>query len=88
MRVLIETTALKECTILKGISYEMFGRGMVYLEAKTRKDITYGITVILEANPTFMLNDMDIDTVDGKVQAVVSLIETGNDLLETGNEGG
>ena len=88
MRVLIETTALKECTILKGISYEMFGRGMVYLEAKTRKDITYGITVILEANPTFTLNDMDIDTVDGKVQAVVSLIETGNDLLETGNEGG
>jgi hypothetical protein len=52
---------------------------MVYLEAKTRKDITYGITVILEANPTFTLNDMDIDTVDGKVQAVVSLIETCNE---------
>lgn len=88
MKVLIETRALKECAILKGISYEIFGRGMVYLEAKTRKDITYGICVMLEANPTFTLNDMDIDTVDGKVQAVISLIETGNDLIETGNGGG
>jgi hypothetical protein len=79
MATLKETSALKECAIVKGISYEIFGRGMVYLEAKTRKDITYGITVILEANPTFTLNDMDIDTVDGKVQAVVSLIETGNE---------
>ena len=78
MATLKETSALKECAIVKGISYEIFGRGMVYLEAKTRKDITYGITLILEANPTFTLNDMDIDTVDGKVQAVVSLIETGN----------
>ena len=79
MTELKETRALKECAIVKGISYEIFGRGMVYLEAKTRKDITYGITVILEANPTFTLNDMDIDTVDGKVQAVVSLIEIGNE---------
>ena len=79
MTELKETRALKECAIVKGISYEIFGRGMVYLEAKTRKDITYGITVILEANPTFTLNNMDIDTVDGKVQAVVSLIETGNE---------
>lgn len=79
MATLKETSALKECAIVKGISYEIFGRGMVYLEAKTRKDITYGITVILEANPTFTLNDMDIDTVDGKVQAVVSLIETSNE---------
>jgi hypothetical protein len=79
MTELKETRALKECAIVKGISYEIFGRGMVYLEAKTRKDITYGITVILEANPTFTLNDMDIDTVDGKVQAVVSLIEMGNE---------
>ena len=88
MRTLVETRALIECANLKGISYEIFGRGMVYLEAKTRKDITYGITVILEANPTFTLNDMDIDTVDGKVQAVISFIETGNDLIETGNGGG
>ena len=79
MTELKETRALKECAIVKGISYEIFGRGMVYLEAKTRKDISYGITVILEANPTFTLNNMDIDTVDGKVQAVVSLIETGNE---------
>lgn len=79
MRHLTETSALRECTNLKDITYEMFGRGMVYLQAKTRKDITYGITVILEANPTFTLNDMDIDTVDGEVQAVVSLIETGNE---------
>jgi hypothetical protein len=78
MGQLIETRALKESTIAKSISYEIFGHGMVYLQAKTRKDITYGITVILEANPTFTLNDMDIDTVDGKVQAVVSLIETGH----------
>ena len=55
MATLKETSALKECAIVKGISYEIFGRGMVYLEAKTRKDISYGITVILEANPTFTL---------------------------------
>ena len=78
MKQLIETTALKECTIVKGISYEMFGHGMVYLKAKDRKDITYGITVILEANPTYTLNDMDIANVDDKVEAVVSLIETGH----------
>ena len=77
MKHLIETPALKECTIVKGISYEMFGHGMVYLKAKDRKDITYGIAGLLEANPTYTLNCMDIKTIDGKVQTIVSLIETG-----------
>jgi len=79
MATLKETSAFKQSMIAKGISYELFTNGMAYLKAKDRKDITYGIAGLLEANPTFTLNDMDIDTVDGKVQAVVSLIETGNE---------
>jgi hypothetical protein len=77
MAVLKETSAFKQSMIVKGITYELFAKGMAYLEAKERKDITYGIAGLLEANPTYTLNCMDIRTIDGKVQAIVSLIETG-----------
>ncbi len=72
------TNIFKSCLIVKDISYELYNNGMVYIEAKSRKDIAYAISIILEDNPTYKLNDEDIETVEGKAQAVVSFIETGH----------
>ena len=76
MDVLRQTNLFKSCTVLKGITCEIFDYDIAYFSANNRKDLAFGISKLLAANPTFKVDCMNIADVEGKVQAIVTFTET------------
>jgi|GEM_PF-5645020 len=75
MNVLRETNLFKSCIVLKGITCEIFENDIAFFSANNRKDLAFGISKLLAANPTFKVDCMNIADVEGKVQAIVTFIE-------------
>lgn len=75
MNVLRETNLFKSCIVLKGITCEIFENDIAFFSANNRKDLAFGISKLLDANPTFKVDCMNIADVEGKVQAIVTFTE-------------